>query len=99
MNDTAFIHFVPYAAGTAPLLAQMTASPDWTVWVNAGMAGVVMVLLLKFFPMLLKHMEQMSQRHENTIKNIIEANTRKDEAWQELVQARGICPLKDEPKK
>lgn len=94
----------PYVTGAAVTLAASAAALDVSIWVQAGMAGVVVLLLLKFFPMILSHMEAKDKRHEQkmdekdlrfeqTIRDIVERNDKKDEAWQQIVQSRGNCPM------
>ena len=59
------------------------------------MAGVVVLLLLKFFPMVMSHLERKDKEHQVIIREIVEANTVKDEAWQRIVSEKKLCP-KDE---
>jgi uncharacterized membrane protein YhiD involved in acid resistance len=88
-----FAESVPYVAGAATALIGVVGQADVSFWLQAGMAGVVVLLLLKFFPMLMKHLEEKDKRHEETIRNIVERNEKKDEAWQKIVSDRGICPV------
>lgn len=60
--------------------------------IQAGMAGVVVLLLLKFFPMLIAHLEKKDAEHQAIIREIVASNQLKDEAWQKIVTDRGLCP-------
>ena len=72
------------------------AAPNGGSWhslaIQAGMAGVVVLLLLKFFPMLIAHLEKKDAEHQTVVREIISANTAKDAAWQRIIEDRGVCP-------
>lgn len=87
MNNTLF-ESIPYVCGatlaTTTALAQ--SSPDMmTVWIQAGVAGLFALFMLKVIPMLLNHIKDTSERHQATIKHIVAEGHKKDEAWQKLV--------------
>jgi uncharacterized membrane protein len=61
-----------------------------------GMAGVVVLLLMKFFPAIIAHLERKDKAHmdhlerkdlahRKIIHEIVTANTVKDEAWQKII--------------
>lgn len=93
-----FAESIPYVAGATTTMIGVVgqAATDISLWLQAGMAGVVVLLLLKFFPGLMNHLEEKDKRHEETIRSIVERNEKKDEAWQQIVQSRGICPIKED---
>jgi uncharacterized membrane protein YhiD involved in acid resistance len=93
---TQFFETLPYIAGGATTVIAAVGSTDVTFWLQAGMAGIVVLLLLKVFPFLMDHLEEKDKRHDETILDIVERNERKDAAWQEIVQSRGICPIKED---
>jgi hypothetical protein len=82
----------PYITGITVASLGVIGS-EISIWLSAGMTGVVVLLLLKFFPMLLNHMEDKDKRHEETIKHICEIHDSRNRVWQEIVQTRGICPI------
>lgn len=85
---------VPYIAGIATaslsILGQVT---DISVWAQAGIAGITILLLLKVFPALMQHLEDKDQRHEATIQRICQIHDERNKEWQRIVQNRGICPV------
>lgn len=101
------IDSIPYVSGGAAFATTALASvvPDsTTMWIQAGVAGLFAIFMLKVIPVLLNHMRETSERHiatmkeesdrhEKTIQHLVESNERKDEAWQSIIQSRGVCPL------
>ena len=59
--------------------------------IQAGMAGVVVLLLLKFFPMILNAMKVEADANRETIREIVEANQVKDAAWQRIISENKLC--------
>jgi len=50
------------------------AAGSWhSLAIQAGMAGVVVLLLLKFFPMLIAHLERKDQEHQKIVREIVTA--------------------------
>lgn len=88
---------IPYAAGLmtagSTMLAQVHPNTGWSsLVIQAGMAGVVVLLLLKFFPMILSHLDKTAQENREIIRDIIQANQNKDKEWQKIISDKGICP-------
>jgi hypothetical protein len=93
----------------ATLLGSLAAdtSAGWLpVVVQAGMAGIVVLLLMKHIPQMMERNERMQERHlqvlqeerkafEHTITTIVQSNASKDQAWQHIIQSRGFCPVRD----
>jgi len=91
------------------LLGSLATDPSsgWLpVIVQAGMAGIVVLLLMKHIPQMMERNERMQERHlqvlqeerkafENTITVIMQSNASKDKAWQHIIQSRGFCPVRD----
>lgn len=77
------------AATIATGLSQVPTNGALETWIalaiQAGMAGVVVIILFKSFPMLIADMKAQREAHEATITRIVEANTRKDDDWQRIV--------------
>ena len=77
-----------FIAQTAPVQAG-----SWhSLAIQAGMAGVVVLLLLKFFPMLIAHLEKKDAEHQAVVRDIVRAGHAKDAAWQKIIEDRGVCP-------
>jgi predicted regulator of amino acid metabolism with ACT domain len=73
-------------------IAQLQPIDNWhSLAIQAGMAGVVVLLLLKFFPMLIKHLEKKDAEHQTIIREIVTANQAKDEAWQRIISEHKLC--------
>jgi len=74
--------------------------------VQAGMAGIVVLIVLKHIPALINAQQVANKLHaenlrlereafERTIERIVSANEKKDDAWQSLISSRGHCPVRD----
>lgn len=90
---------IPYVvssliAGTSYISQiQVAQGSSWhSIAIQAGMAGVVVLLLLKFFPMVMSHLERKDKEHQQIIREIVDANKSKDEAWQRIVSEHHKCP-------
>lgn len=109
------------AFSAATLLGSLSGDPVSGGWlpviVQAGMAGVVVLLLLKHIPCILEahaknqhsFMETLEREriafrdvlaaeresHERNIERIVNSQSVKDAAWQEIVNHRGQCPIRD----
>ena len=59
--------------------------------IQAGMAGVVMLLLLKFFPMILSAMKAEADANRKVVREIVEAGHAKDAAWQKIIADKKLC--------
>lgn len=107
MNDQ-LIDSIPYVSGAVvaftTTLAQV-APDNPTMWINAGVAGLFALFMLRVIPTLLSHMrdtsdrhiatmKEVSEQHEKTIRSIVGSNERKDQAWQQIVQSQGECPYR-----
>lgn len=99
-NGITYLASLAASASTALAQVHQTSGGVMESWaqlaIQAGMAGVVVLLLMKFFPMMLDKMEAKDRAHEDTIRHIIESNSKKDEAWQKLVQERVTCPMQNQ---
>jgi membrane protein implicated in regulation of membrane protease activity len=102
-------------AGGALILGNAAAGVAGTVsghgweWViQGGMAAIVVLLLLKFVPDLLKSasdkdkafidaLERQNKAHAEAMKTLVDAFERHDCAWRELMKTRGFCPVRDNP--
>ena len=89
---------IPYLVSgltaASSFVAQMQPSPgSWhSIAIQAGMAGVVVLLLLKFFPMILSSMRAEADANRAVVREIIESNRTKDLAWQQIINDRTLCP-------
>ena len=74
--------------------------------VQAGMAGIVVLIVLKHIPELIRAQQRANDQHaenlrlereafERVMNRIVESNERKDAAWQKLIAQRGHCPVRD----
>jgi hypothetical protein len=90
------------AAGT------LTSGHGWEWVIQGGMAAIVVLLLLKFVPDLLKQssdkdrsfvdaLERQNKAHAEAMKTLVDAFERHDSAWREMMKARGFCPVRDNP--
>ena len=91
-------HSIPYIVSgltaSVSFLAQAQPAPgSWhSIAIQAGMAGVGVLLLLKFFPMVMQHLERKDKEHQAIIREIVGANQVKDAAWQAIVNEKKLCP-------
>ena len=69
-----------------------TTTLNPSLWIQAGMAGIVVLLLLKFFPMVLTSMKEEAAANRQIIREIVSEGHKKDAAWQEIVADRHLCP-------
>lgn len=87
---------IPYLVGglttATSAIAQVSNAGNPSLWIQAGMAGVVVLLLLKFFPMILAHQRAESEANREIVREIVAANQAKDEAWQKIVAEKKLCP-------
>ena len=105
-----FSYAIGFTFSLATLLGSLatdTATGGWLqVIVQAGMAGIVVLLLMKHIPAMMERNERMQERHlqvlqeerkafEHTVTTIVESNATKDKAWQQIIQSRGFCPVRD----
>ncbi len=88
-------------AGFSTILAQIP-TPEGGGWlqivIQAGMAGVVVVLLLKFFPMVMQHLKEKDAAHQQVIREIVESHREEVRQWQQIVQSKGVCPINENKK-
>lgn len=74
--------------------------------VQAGMAGIVVLIVLKHIPELIRAQQRANDQHaenlrlereafERVMNRIVESNERKDAAWQQIISQRGHCPVRD----
>ena len=88
---------IPYIIGGLTSASAFTAQvqPDTSglpaLAIQAGMAGVVVLLLLKFFPMILNAMKAEADANRKIVREIVEANHAKDAAWQRIVSENKLC--------
>jgi hypothetical protein len=96
---------ITLAAGTI-ILGIMPNEGDFTILIQAGMAGIVLLLLLKFIPDLMKANAEQMKLHQNAMESITEAHRvaldslvksfeQHDSSWRELLTRRGYCPVRD----
>lgn len=99
-----------FSTSVSTLLGSLASDSTAGGWlpliVQAGMAGIVVLIVLKHIPELIKAQAEANKLHaenlrlereafERTITRIVDANERKDEAWQKLISLRGYCPVRD----
>lgn len=72
---------------TAAAVASQTNS-TFPNWVPVGMTGVVVLLLMKFFPLMLDKMEERNKAHEATIKYIVDRHDEREERWQDIINEK-----------
>ena len=82
---------LPYAAGvftSAASYLSFVQPTDYSIYLQAGMTGVVIIILLKFFPMILTHMKETNERHEETIRHLVSKHDAQTKDWQRIIQER-----------
>jgi hypothetical protein len=94
-----------------------TGIGPWGLVLQAGNAGIVLLLLLKFIPDLMRNqreastahqaaMQKMAESHRSTMQNIVDSHKttvdslissfeNHDNAWRDLINQRGWCPVRD----
>lgn len=97
------------AFATATGLAQVATSTDpslITLAIQAGMAGVVFVIVLKHIPALqqanereraafLAALEKQADSHEKIVERIVAEHAENNRQWREIISTRGYCPIRD----
>ena len=88
---------IPYLVGgltsLTSLIAQAAPSFDNpSLWIQAGMAGIVVVLLLKFFPLILSHQRSEAEANREIIREIVGSNASTHKEWQRVVSEKKFCP-------
>jgi hypothetical protein len=95
MTDNLIAYITSTSAATATVLANVKPAGVAESWmqlaIQAGMAGVVVLLLMKFFPMMMDRMAAKDRQHEETIKHICQVHDERNRLWQEIIQSKGIC--------
>jgi hypothetical protein len=81
------------------------ASP-WGLILQAGNAGIVLLLLLKFIPDLMRNQREASTAHQESMQKIVDSHKatvdslvksfeRHDDAWRDMLSQRGWCPARE----
>lgn len=110
MSAEPFAWAAGFSASASTLLASIASDVSGSGWlplvVQAGMAGIVVLIVLKHIPELIRAQQRANDQHaenlrlereafERVMNRIVESNERKDAAWQHLISQRGHCPVRD----
>ena len=97
MTDNLIAYITSTSAATATVLANVKPAGVAESWMQlalqAGMAGVVVLLLMKFFPMMMDRMAAQQALHEQTVQRICEIHDVRAKEWQDIIRSRGLCPV------
>lgn len=104
MSAEPFAWVAGFSISTSTFLASIagdTTSGGWLpLVVQAGMAGIVVIIVLKHIPELIRaqqrandqfseNLRQEREAFERVMNRIIESNEKKDALWQDLISRQG----------
>lgn len=100
-----------FAASTSTFLGQVSVeSAGTTGWlpviVQSGMAGIVVLIIMKHIPEMIKANERNTDRYlealkgereafRESLRDISKENTKREESLREALEKRGTCPIVD----
>jgi hypothetical protein len=113
IHESIFAGCLAGLASIGMLAQSLVADSSLGVWgliLQAGNAGIVLLLLLKFIPDLMRNqreaatahqdaMQKIVDTHKATIDSLVKSFENHDGAWRDLMNRRGYCPVRDKEEK